>query len=115
MALLMFLLVVPYQSAVAAMIGTETVLELAQGKEARDYLNGVLAREDVKTALEIQGINPLEARARVDALSDAEVVCLAEQTQSIAGGFDTMGWVIGGLFVMCLVLAIIGFFDQYIR
>jgi hypothetical protein len=38
-----------------------------------DYLNDLLAREDLKAALVSQGIDPQEAQARIDSLSDAEV------------------------------------------
>jgi len=95
------------------MIGTETVMEAARGQEARDYVKSVLAREDVQTVLMVQGVDPLEAKARVDSLSDAEVVRLAEQIEQLpAGGVDVMTVVIIICFGICLTLFTIGLIEM---
>jgi len=94
------------------MIGTETVLEAARSQEARNYMKSVLAREDVRTAFMAQGIDPLEAEARVNSLSDAEVVRLAEQIEQLPaganGGVDVVTIVIVAAFIVCITLFIIG-------
>ncbi len=74
LTIFMLLMSVPYQSALAAMIGTETMIDIARGQEAREYVNTMLVREDVQAKLIAHGIDPREAKARVDSLSDAEVV-----------------------------------------
>ena len=66
LALFMLIISGPFQSVHAALIGTEAVLDGARGQEARDYLLQVLAREDVQNALVAQGIDPEEAKARVE-------------------------------------------------
>jgi hypothetical protein len=108
----MLLIAVPYQPVLAGMVGTETVLETARGQEARNYVKRVLAREDVRTTLMAQGIDPLEAKARVDSLSDAEVVRLAAQIEQLPaganGGVDVVTIVIVAAFVVCIALFIIG-------
>jgi hypothetical protein len=112
MVILMLLLVVPYQTALAGMVGTETVLEVARGDEARIYLNQVLAREDMQTALIAQGIDPLEAEARVNSLSNAEVVRLAEQIEQLpAGGLTGVDVVVSACIILVFVLFIIGVLD----
>jgi len=58
MTILLLLLAVPYQSVFAAMIGTETVIDMARGQEARDCLNRMMIREDVQTAFTSYGITP---------------------------------------------------------
>jgi hypothetical protein len=78
---LMLSITVPYQSVLAAMIGTEATLDLTRAQQARDDISNLLLREDVQNALMAQGIDPLEAKARIDGLSDAEVVRLAEGRQ----------------------------------
>ena len=116
LAILMLLLAAPYQCAFAAMIGTETVLNVARGQEARDYLNRVLAREDVQTELISQGIDPLEAKARVDSLSDAEVVRLAGQIEEFPAGGGAFGALIGAalvVFIVLLVTDIMGYTDVF--
>jgi hypothetical protein len=103
LTILMLLLTVPYQSALAAMIGTETILDVARGQEARDYLNGVLARADVKNELMAQGIDPQEAKARIDSLPDREVVQLAGQIKQLPAGGDALGAIIGAALVVFIV------------
>jgi hypothetical protein len=116
LTILMLLLTVPYQSALAAMIGTETILDVARGQEARDYLNGVLARADVKNELMAQGIDPQEAKARIDSLPDREVVQLAGQIKQLPAGGDALGAIIGAalvVFIVLLITDIIGFTDVF--
>lgn len=112
----MLLLIVPHQSCLAAMIGTETALDTARGHEARQYLKGVLARDDIQKALTDQGIDPREAKARVNALSDAEVVSLAEKVEQLPAGGDALGAIVFGalfVFVVLLVTDILGFTDVF--
>jgi hypothetical protein len=99
----MLLMSVPYQSALAAMIGTETMIDIARGQEAREYVNSMLVREDVQATLIAQGIDPQEAKARVDSLSDAEVVRLVDQIEQLPAGGD-MGIISALIIILLLVL-----------
>ncbi|MES0446583.1 MAG: PA2779 family protein, partial [Desulfobacterales bacterium] len=58
LTIFMLLMSVPYQSALAAMIGTETMIDIARGQEAREYVNTMLVREDVQATLIAHGIDP---------------------------------------------------------
>ena len=100
----MLLALMPCKSALAAMIGTETVLDISRGQEARDYLDRIFAREDVQTELIAQGIDPLEAKARVDSLSDAEVIALADQIDNHPAGGNAVGVIVGALLLVFLIL-----------
>ena len=70
LAVLMFLISGPGQSARAAMVGTGTFLEGDKCRQTRKYLTSLLARDDVRAALVARGIDPQEANARVDSLTD---------------------------------------------
>lgn len=107
MTVLMLLLSVPYQSAMAALIQTEALLAMSRGQEARDYLKQVLAREDVQSALVAQGVNPFEAQSRIDSLTDSEVVQLADQIEQLPAGGELFGFVIAVLLIVILVLVIL--------
>ncbi len=107
MTILMLLISVPYQSALAALVQTETVLDLNRGQAARDTVKQLLAREDVRSALMAQGIDPMEAQARIDSLADYEVVQLADQLEQLPAGGDGFGLIIGVLVIVILVLVII--------
>lgn len=107
MTILMLLISVPYQSALAALVQTETVLDLNRGQAARDTVKQLLAREDVRSALMAQGIDSMEAQARIDSLADYEVVQLADQLEQLPAGGDGFGLIIGVLVIVILVLVII--------
>ncbi len=110
------LISMPHKSALAVMVGTETVLDVTRSQEARDYLYQILAREDVQTALIAEGIDPVEAKARVDSLSDAEVVSLADQIEQVPAGASALGIILGTALIVFLVLLItdiLGFTDIF--
>ena len=106
MAVTMLLISTPYQSALAALISTETVLPQNQSQESRQYVLQFLAREDVRQVLIEQGIDPQEAQARIASLSDSEVIKLADQIENLPAGQGAIGLVIGVLIIVILVLVI---------
>jgi len=107
LTVLMLLLTVPVHSVLAAMIGTETVMDLNRAQQARDYLDQFLARQDVQAALSAQGVDPVEAKARVDSLSDAEVIAIADRIEQLpAGGDSFLGFVLAIAIIVFLVLVI---------
>ena len=106
MALTMLLISTPCQSALAALIDTETVLAENQGQESRQYLLQILAREDVRSTLIAQGIDPIEAQARIASLSDSEIIELANQIENLPAGQGIIELAIGVLIIVILILVI---------
>jgi hypothetical protein len=116
LAIFMLLISGPYQSAFAAMIGTETVLDTARGKEARAFLNQLLAREDIQAAMTAQGIDSQEARARIDSLSDAEAIRAADRFEQLPAGsgfFEALLIVAFLVFLILLITDIAGYTDVF--
>ena len=116
LAILMLLLSGPCQSALAAMIGTESVIDSDRARYAREYLKTVLARDEVRTALVSRGIDPLEAQNRINSLTDEEASWVAGQLEQMpAGGdfFTTALIVIFLIFVILLVTDITGYTDIF--
>lgn len=107
MAVTMLLISTPYQSALAALIDTESVLDKNQSQESRQYLLQILAREDVRSTFIAQGIDPMEAESRIASLSDSEVIELANQIENLPAGQSAIGFVIGVLIIVILVLVIL--------
>lgn len=107
LAAIMFLMFAPVHSVLAAMIGTETVIDVDRGRQARDLIHTLLAREDVQAALKGHGIDPLEAAKRIDSLSDAEVIRLAEQIDQLPEGSGAIEFLIVVILVAFLVLVIL--------
>ena len=102
LTIFMLLMSVPYQPALAAMIGTETMIDITRGQEAREYVNSMMARKDVQAKLIANGIDPMEAKARIDSLSNAEVVRLADRIEQLPVGGD-----IGILSALIIILLLV--------
>ena len=101
LAVIMFLIAAPVQSVPAAMIDTETIMDSARGREAREYLHQLLVRKDIHNAIVAQGIDPDEAWARINSLSDNEVIRIADQIDQLPAG--------GGLVEFLLIIILAGF------
>ncbi|MEJ2657086.1 MAG: PA2779 family protein [Desulfobacterales bacterium] len=106
MAMLLFMLTVPYHTVFAEIIGTERVINRVRGQKARDCLNQILFRKDIQASLISQGIDPVEAKARIDSLSDTEVQNLYSQLKHLPAGGSDFGVVIGALLIVFIVLLV---------
>ncbi len=107
MITLALLISIPYQPAVAALIGTETAMDSAKGADIRERLLQYLAREDVRTALLAQGIDPAEANARIASLTDSELSQIAGQIDKLPAAGDGLGLVIAVLLIVLIVIVIL--------
>jgi hypothetical protein len=102
--LIMVFFTMPLQTVCAAMVGTETMLTTAQTQHARENLIRFFEREDIKAAMTAQGISSLEARARVDSLSDAQVMQIADKMDQLPAGGNGLGILVGAALIVFLVL-----------
>jgi hypothetical protein len=112
----MFLMSMPVQMVQAAMVRTETVLTLSTAKNVRENLNQFLKREDVKAIMMAQGISHIEAKARVDSLSDAEIMKIADKMDQLPAGGSTFGVIMGAavvIFIVLLITDILGYTDIF--
>jgi len=106
LAALMLALSLPVGVAQAALVTTEQAVESAAADSARAKLVAVIAREDVRSELRRMGIDPQEAAARVDGLSDAEVQRVAARIDEMPAGQDAVGAIVGAALIIFLVLLI---------
>jgi hypothetical protein len=106
----------PVQSVMAAMIGTENMIEASKGQEARNRINELMVREDVRQALINQGIDPREARARIDSLSDSEAMAVADKLDQLpagSGALEVLLIVALIVFLTLLITDIMGYTDIF--
>jgi len=108
----------PLQSAWAAMIDSESIINLDRSRNARDYLNNLLLREDIQTALVAQGIDAQEAMSRIASLSDAEVNHIAAKLDRIpagggAGVLETLLIAVFLVFLILLITDLTGYTDVF--
>jgi hypothetical protein len=114
----MLMVACPCQSAWAVMIGTNSIVDAEQSQIIRDRLNTLLAREDIQTALVSWGIDPAEARARLDSLSDDEILQSADSIAELPAGGSGGGWGIVGIavvvaFIILLITDLLGYTDMF--
>jgi hypothetical protein len=116
MATIMLVIATPYQPLLAAMVPTEATLDKIIAQDARDHLKTLISRNDIKDALISQGIDPDEAKARVDSLSDSEVIKVADKIEQLPAGRGAFGALIGAaliVFIVLLLTDILGFTDVF--
>ena len=106
----------PYGHASAAIIETEIAKDSIEGKQARNCILSVLAREEVQAVLTAQGIDSQEAKRRLDSLTDAEVIRFAKEIKQLPAGGSAFGTIVGAALIVFLVLLItdiMGFTDVF--
>ena len=89
----------PFQMAQAGMIGTEQVASTAQHGDRTAVLN-MLTRAEVASQLQALGIDPAQAKDRVQAMSDQEIAGLANRLESLPAGAD------GGAVLLIIIIAV---------
>ena len=116
MATMMLLIAMPYQPLLAAMVPTEATIYQIKVQDARDHLKTLISKNDIKKSLISQGIDPMEAKARVDSLSDSEVIEVADKIEQLPAGGGAFGAVIAAsviVFLVLLITDILGYTDVF--
>ena len=114
MVLLMVMITTPVSSVFAALVGTEAILINQDTLDARDQVRFFLDRQDVQAQLTARGIDPAEAKARVDSLSDSEVMQIADKIDQLPAGGSFWGTVLYLAiiaFIVLVVLELLGYTD----
>ncbi len=116
MATMMLLIAIPYQPLLAAMVPTEATIYQIKAQDARDHLKTLISKNDIKKSLISQGIDPMEAKARVDSLSDSEVIEVADKIEQLPVGGGAFGAIIAAsviVFLVLLITDILGYTDVF--
>ena len=116
LTLFLSLIHMPVHTVFAAMIETEALLGSQETQIAREKVRAFLVRRDVQAVITAQGIDPLEAQARVESLSDAEVKEIAGKIDRLPVGGSFLGTlaVIGIIFfLVLLILDLLGLVDVF--
>ncbi len=93
----------------AGLVRTETVI----GSDAHDRVLARMARDDVRSELQALGIDEREARARIAALSDAEIARIQGKLDSLPAGAAATIVVIGIVVVALAVTDWLGVTNIY--
>ena len=98
-------------NARAALVTTESAVQAVRQQGDRARAAAFLGRDEIRQAMVGQGIDPKEAAARLDTLSDAEVSRIAEVLDQLPAGGDGIGAVVGAavlIFIVLLITDILG-------
>lgn len=96
----------PIGVAQAGLVPTETMVRQADVRAARAHVQELLGRADVIAEFKALGVDPAEAVARVNALSDAEITQLAGRLDSLPAGQSAVGVLVGAALIVFIVLLI---------
>jgi hypothetical protein len=119
-ALLIFVTFCTFSIIVAparsAMVDTAEIFRQSQNDFSRKRINMFLDRYEVHKHLVDCGINPDEAKARVDSLTDEEIENIASRMDQLPAGGDAFGAIVGAaliVFIVLLVTDILGLTDVF--
>ena|SRR5437870_2875674 len=94
------MMLLPYQTGQASMIGTALAAAPASVQAERNAISNFLSRAQTASELQSLGLDPQVAQDRVAAMTDAEVSSLAGKMNALPAGGE------GLLLVLLLVLII---------
>ncbi len=103
-AVAMFVVSMPLPRAQAALVSTEQLLAAGDGAAERARVLAFLERADVREQIVALGVDPNEAAARVQALSDAQVREIAGQLDQLPAGQSAIGIIVGAILLVFLIL-----------
>jgi hypothetical protein len=103
-AVAMLVVSLPLGTAQAALVSTEQLLAAAGGAAERARVLAFLQRADVREQIVALGVDPNEAAARVQALSDAQVREIAGQLDQLPAGQSAVGIIVGAILLVFLIL-----------
>lgn len=95
------------QTASAAVVGTRAVMMDSQRAETLARVQAGLDRADVQAQLEALGVDAETAKARIAALTDAELAMLDGRLAELPAGAGIIE-VVGIVFVVLLILELVG-------
>lgn len=95
-------------SAFAGMVSTDDAVDHALASQGRAKIIALIDREEVSLQLQAKGVTHDQAVARVNALSDEEVIQVSGKLDQLPAGGDVLG-LLFTVFVVLLVTDILGF------
>jgi hypothetical protein len=104
------------QPSYASVISTEQAIALEERQGRIDHINDVLAGDSVRSSLVRFGVDPADASARVNALTDAELMTLEEQMEDLPAGGTGIVEVVGIVAIVLIILELVGvtnFFTEF--
>jgi hypothetical protein len=106
MTLILLLINFPVHSVFAVMVETEALRINQNTQNVRENVRAFLDRKEVQSLLSAGGIDPAEAKNRVDSLSNTEVLQIADKIDQLPAGGSFGGTLVYLAIIALLVLLI---------
>jgi hypothetical protein len=109
-------LVIGLAPAHAAMIQTSEVMQQESRDLDKQRLMSMLERKEVQQKLESWGVDPNEAKSRINGLTDQELARISDRMQTLPAGGDALGTIVGAavlIFIILLITDILGLTDVF--
>ena len=106
----------PAGQARAGLVGTEQVVQSIAAQQDRDRLRGFMLRDDVRSQMVALGVDPAEASARIDGLTEEEIARIVGEIDQLPAGQDAAVVIISGALAVLLILIltdILGYTDVF--
>ena len=101
--LVVSMMLLPFQTIQAGMIGTDQMASVASAQTDRASVLNLMSRSDVASQLQTLGLDPQVAKDRVAAMTDEEVRALAGKLDSIPAGASN-GWAWAAVIIIAIVI-----------
>lgn len=95
------------QGASAAVISTEQAIDMTERQDRIGHINEVLARETVRDTLVRYGVDPADASARAEALSDTELLTLEQELDKLPAGGTGVVELVGIVAIILIILELL--------
>ena len=116
LAAAMLVVSMPVGPAVAGMISTDQLIDEMSIETSRETVMEFLGRDDIRRQMEALGVDPDEAVARVDGLSDAEIRQIAGEIDQLPAGQGAGGTILGvalAILIILMITDILGFTNLF--
>lgn len=100
--------------AMADIVDTQTLATQADLQMQRNDVRALMARDDVRSALAGYGVSPADLDARVNNLTQAELLQIQQQLDTLPAGGSAVGLVLSVILIFVL-LDILGATDVFPR
>ena len=94
------------QQSQAGLISTKQVVDQLSLQEKRNQISAFLQRSDVEQQFTRLGLSSQEAQARMNALSDDEVLQISDRLDQLPAGQDAVGAILGTALLVFIILLI---------
>jgi hypothetical protein len=90
----------------AEMVSSSDAIDAYAAHADRNFLLGEIQRQEIRNKIQSLGVDPVEAEARLAALSDAEVSAIVSRLKDDPAGADAGSSIIGAMVTVFIILLV---------